>query len=304
MPCHLLKLSLVGYQMAGKSSLLDAMVACNVVGRGAPPSRFAPLLLPGRNAADRTDGIDIKWWKPRKGHPLQLCAWDYAGQEEYLATHQFFLSSRSLHLLVFDLSNMQLPRLVAWVESLQSRAPGSKLILVGSHLDECEGKGVNAAAVMEQAKDKIEEWDQEQKRRLQHAISTLQREDKQHRKAHTEEGERQKQLASLENKLKEGNRPQILASVAVSCTEGGGVREILDAIVEATSSFELYGKEVPAKYMRLVGVLKRQQQLKALAAALQKTKKQKEQASSEQKRTEAAAAYDVAKQAYETFAAA
>ena len=98
----------MGYAEAGKTSLLTVLIKCAENGGVAVKCK-------GEEKDARTDGIDIKWWKPRKGRPLQLCAWDYAGQEEYLATHQFFLSSRSLHLLVFDLTNMQLPTPVAAV---------------------------------------------------------------------------------------------------------------------------------------------------------------------------------------------
>jgi internalin A len=40
-----------------------------------------------------------------EGHQetVTLSTWDFAGQEIYYATHQFFLSERSLYFLVFNL---------------------------------------------------------------------------------------------------------------------------------------------------------------------------------------------------------
>ena len=75
-----------------------------------------------------------------------MCAWDFAGQEVYYATHQFFVTERAMVVLVFRLTAFDArpkvvgSELVAWVESLQSRAPGSKLLLVGTHADECATK--------------------------------------------------------------------------------------------------------------------------------------------------------------------
>ena len=67
-------------------------------------------------------------------------------------------------VLVFRLTAFDEDQLVAWVESLQSRAPGSKLLLVGTHLDECE-EG-QADEVLEQAECAVRDWGREQVQRL------------------------------------------------------------------------------------------------------------------------------------------
>lgn len=37
--------------------------------------------------------------------PVSFSVWDFAGQEVYYSTHQFYLSRRSLYLCVFDLTD-------------------------------------------------------------------------------------------------------------------------------------------------------------------------------------------------------
>ena len=37
--------------------------------------------------------------------PVTFAVWDFAGQEVYYSTHQFYLSRRSLYLCVFDLTD-------------------------------------------------------------------------------------------------------------------------------------------------------------------------------------------------------
>jgi internalin A len=54
-----------------------------------------------------TDGIDIFSWKTPilvKGQTVEadFALWDFAGQDIYYTTHQFFLTQRALYLLVWD----------------------------------------------------------------------------------------------------------------------------------------------------------------------------------------------------------
>ena len=51
-----------------------------------------------------TLGIDIHSIDLRRGNMpvFHFRCWDFAGQEDYYATHQCFLSKRSLYLLVWD----------------------------------------------------------------------------------------------------------------------------------------------------------------------------------------------------------
>jgi GTPase SAR1 family protein len=60
-----------------------------------------------------------------------------AGQELYYSTHQFFLSERSLFLLVTDVSKpLEFSRLDFWLESIRSRTKSAQVIIVGTHIDD------------------------------------------------------------------------------------------------------------------------------------------------------------------------
>jgi len=117
------KIILVGQGAVGKSSLVKRLVYGGF-----------------DEAEPMTEGIDIVPWTlaldDDKG-PVQLNIWDFGGQEIMHATHQFFLTQRSLYLLVLDArkganeSNIQY-----WLEVIQSYAGGSPVIIVVNKSDE------------------------------------------------------------------------------------------------------------------------------------------------------------------------
>ena len=83
------KVLLVGEGRAGKTSLVRRL--------------YQPeLSLPPEE--DTTKGIEIhRHTIPQSdGSPLQLNVWDFGGQQIYRATHQFFLTKRSLYILLDD----------------------------------------------------------------------------------------------------------------------------------------------------------------------------------------------------------
>src|SRR5690554_5285393 len=84
-----------------------------------------------------TDGIEITPVQLSSGMSKTiLYLWDFAGQELFYATHQFFLSSKAVHLLVFNLAEtLETNKLSFWLHSILANAPGSAVILVGTHLD-------------------------------------------------------------------------------------------------------------------------------------------------------------------------
>jgi len=53
---------------------------------------------------DTTKGIEVYQWNfpTQNQHDFQMNIWDFGGQEIYHATHQFFLTKRSLYILVAD----------------------------------------------------------------------------------------------------------------------------------------------------------------------------------------------------------
>jgi GTPase SAR1 family protein len=68
---------------------------------------------------------------------MQLNTWDFGGQQIYHATHQFFLTARSLYLLVWNARmGFEQCKLYYWLDSIQARAPESPVLLVATCLDQ------------------------------------------------------------------------------------------------------------------------------------------------------------------------
>lgn len=60
--------------------------------------------------------------KKKEKRMVELSLWDFAGQDVYFTTHQFFLSSRAVYMLVFSLVKRDTEkRLEFWLESLKVR---------------------------------------------------------------------------------------------------------------------------------------------------------------------------------------
>ena len=86
-PLNEAKLILVGRGAVGKSSLVNRLVH----------NRFDPT-------ERKTEGIQITNWPIvlKEQEEVRLNVWDFGGQEIMHATHQFFLTQRSLYLLVLS----------------------------------------------------------------------------------------------------------------------------------------------------------------------------------------------------------
>lgn len=71
---------------------------------------------------------------------ITYSCWDFAGQEVYYLTHQFFLSERSIYLVIFNMMDPNFTtKLEYWLNSVRSRASDPKqapVLLVGTHADE------------------------------------------------------------------------------------------------------------------------------------------------------------------------
>ena len=83
------KMLILGEGGAGKTSLLKRLYQ-----PGQP--------LPAVDETTRGISIYRHEFKMKDGRPFRLNVWDFGGQEIYHATHQFFLTHRSLYLLVDD----------------------------------------------------------------------------------------------------------------------------------------------------------------------------------------------------------
>lgn len=118
------KLILVGEGDMGKSSLLRSL-------------RQQPF----DSALALTHGIDVGMLylpHPEEGkHILAISTWDFGGQEIYQATHQLFLTQRSVYLLVWNArQGPEVCRLRFWLDTISTLAPDAKILLVATHADE------------------------------------------------------------------------------------------------------------------------------------------------------------------------
>jgi Leucine-rich repeat (LRR) protein/GTPase SAR1 family protein len=90
-----------------------------------------------------TRGVDVEQWKfPHPDHEadrekeITLNIWDFEGQEISHQTHQFFLTSQSLYLLVFKCRDQFLmDRAEYWLDTIRARAPQAKVAIV---ITQCE----------------------------------------------------------------------------------------------------------------------------------------------------------------------
>ena len=117
-----MKLMLVGKKNVGKTTIVGCLQ-----GKKYPN--------------ESTIGVDISEWsyRPSLFKPtFYFNVWDFAGQEEYYATHQVFLSKRSLYLAVWNVMDGKegITELKPWLNNIILRAPESCIIIVGTHLDE------------------------------------------------------------------------------------------------------------------------------------------------------------------------
>jgi len=118
------KLLLVGEGGVGKTSLLRAL---------------RNEIFDGGEAT--THGISIQSMPLQ--HPqiedvvMDLRAWDFGGQEIYHATHQFFLTNRSVFVLAWNARlGFEQGRLYYWLDLITALAPDSPVLIVATHSDE------------------------------------------------------------------------------------------------------------------------------------------------------------------------
>ncbi|MGB0385034.1 MAG: COR domain-containing protein [Ardenticatenaceae bacterium] len=86
----------------------------------------------------KTEGIDIQPWQIAiDSDTIRLNVWDFGGQEIMHATHQFFLTKRSLYLLVLDArQGEQEGRLEYWLKMIQSFGGEAPIIVVSNKIDQ------------------------------------------------------------------------------------------------------------------------------------------------------------------------
>lgn len=125
-PLNEAKLILVGQGGVGKTSLVKRLV----------DNRFNPH-------EEQTKGIRIEKWQldvPRPEQdtvPVTLNIWDFGGQEIMHATHQFFLTRRSLYLLVLNARQGEDEgRVEYWLSLISSFAPDAPILIIINKIDQ------------------------------------------------------------------------------------------------------------------------------------------------------------------------
>jgi internalin A len=115
------KLIVIGEGGSGKTSLANKLIDSNYT-----------LKLEGTDTPEKsTEGIDVLRldFPHPSGNPFRINIWDFGGQEIYHATHQFFLTKRSLYLLVAD-TRQDNTDFNYWLEVVELLTEGSPTLII------------------------------------------------------------------------------------------------------------------------------------------------------------------------------
>jgi internalin A len=120
-PLNEAKLLLVGQGSVGKTSLVKRLIKDYY----DPHER-------------KTEGINIQSWVIQANNQfIRLNSWDFGGQEIMHHTHQFFLTKRSLYLLVLDArEDERQNNLEEWLKIILSFGGDSPVLIVGNKVDQ------------------------------------------------------------------------------------------------------------------------------------------------------------------------
>ncbi len=115
------KLLLIGQGSVGKTSLINRLIN----------DQYNPN-------ESQTDGLTVSDWSITVNtKPVRLHVWDFGGQEIYHATHQFFLTKRSLYILTCNCRTSEDEnRIEYWLKLIDSFGGESPVIIVGNKYDE------------------------------------------------------------------------------------------------------------------------------------------------------------------------
>jgi internalin A len=115
------KLLIVGQGNVGKTYLINRLIHNSI------PETYS------------TEGIDIKTWRIEtpSSPDFRVNIWDFGGQEIYHSTHQFFLTNRSLYLLVWEArTDQHLISFDYWLNVIRLLSNNSPIIVVLNKIDE------------------------------------------------------------------------------------------------------------------------------------------------------------------------
>ncbi|KAK3770733.1 hypothetical protein RRG08_011777 [Elysia crispata] len=232
-----MNLMFVGFHSIGKTSLLQKLCERGRTLQKSTHWRDRVNKEVGKKQTTllSTVGIDINelLLEKRTKGPVVFRTWDFGGQKEYYATHQYFLSPRSLYLVVWSIIDGErgVESLLQWLINIQARAPGAPVIIVGTHLDILKDKATR--------RNFPEDFEESMMLLIQKMFLSNPEPDK-------------------------SGLPNILAAVNVSCKTGENIRILVDMIYE--NSFELkhprsrtqhlIGQKIPRKYLLLQSIIR------------------------------------------------
>ncbi|MEO1610558.1 MAG: COR domain-containing protein [Pseudomonadota bacterium] len=124
-PLNDAKILIVGDAEVGKTSLVNFLV------------HDKPRTKSQTRAQPRTKGIDRTPWTP-EGTEIAVNVWDFAGQEITFGTHQYFLTERSLYILVLSDQKRHDRSIYRWLPLIKARADDAPVIVVINQCDNGE----------------------------------------------------------------------------------------------------------------------------------------------------------------------
>ncbi|XP_070558054.1 uncharacterized protein [Ptychodera flava] len=167
-----LQVMFLGYQGSGKSSLVKSLTMDTAMTVDEP-----------------TDGLEVQLWNPfhRTTHELLmereltsdertlgLDMWDTSGRMVYQHCFQLVMNASTLYVIVCDLTSAQsCDSVVDHVNRIQVKAPGSKILIVGTRLDKLQ-PDVKRASVCNGILKSIRENEDKQISDIKTEISRLQ----------------------------------------------------------------------------------------------------------------------------------
>lgn len=125
-PLNEAKLLVVGNEAVGKTSLIRFLTT----GIARDPNERK---TPGAQIHER---IETAEWHP-EGSPVTLNVWDFGGQEIMHGTHRFFLTERSLYLLLLEARREDSGRTVFdWLKTIRNHGRSSPVLVIVNKCDD------------------------------------------------------------------------------------------------------------------------------------------------------------------------
>ena len=133
LPCYRIRLMVLGDENSGKTSLI----------RSLRPSKS--IKKSQNNIKDKDQYIDRKIFnittknnqsQDGSNVSIEFNTWDFC-KNDYFISHQFFIQSKSIFIITFDLLKVQKERVLFWLQSISTKAGNNTpIFLVGTHSDD------------------------------------------------------------------------------------------------------------------------------------------------------------------------